>query len=214
MERLGESRHVFSGQDMSAGAHPSFKVQIDDPLFLEEVRRQMIHFAMQQLGDRSSAEDAVQDALVGALRNRGSFEGRAALKSWMFAILKNKIVDSIRRKSRVSAVEHQVSWDDLEGAGPFDSRGHWHPESRPRPWVQPDESLMDADFWRVFGACLDHLPARQSRVFMKREVLGLETDEICRSLELTVANVHVLLHRARLALRGCLQENWFSEEAR
>ena len=82
---------------MSAEALSTPKAQIDDPSFLEEVRRQMVQFATQQLGDRALAEDAVQDALVGALRNRSSFEGRAALRSWMFAILKNKIVDSIRR---------------------------------------------------------------------------------------------------------------------
>ena len=198
---------------MSPSPLPSVRTQIDETVFLEEVRSQMVSFAMQQLGERSAAEDAVQDALVGALRNRDSFQGRAALKSWIFAILKNKIVDSIRRRSRVSALEHQVSWDDLESAGPFDNGGHWRAGARPRYWAQPDESLMDAAFWRVFAACLDHLPARQSKVFMMREVLEFETDEICRSLDLTAANVHVLLHRARLALRGCLQQSWFSAEA-
>lgn len=187
---------------------------MDDPLFLEEVRRQMVQFAVQQLGDRSLAEDVVQDALVGALRNQNSFQGRAALRSWMFAILKNKIVDSIRRKSRTSAHEEQITLDEIDRDGPFENHGHWRADSKPQHWAQPDESLMDADFWRVFGVCLDHLPPRQSRVFMMREVLALETDEICNALDITAANLHVMLHRARLELRACLQKCWFTEGSR
>lgn len=187
---------------------------MDDPLFLEEVRRQMVRFALQQLGDSSLAEDVVQDAFVGALRNQNSFQGRAALRSWMFAILKNKIVDSIRRKSRMFAHGEQVTLDEIDGAGPFESHGRWRPESKPQRWAQPDESLLDADFWRVFGVCLDHLPPRQSRVFMMREVLALETHEICVALDITAANLHVVLHRARLELRACLQKCWFTEGSR
>jgi RNA polymerase sigma factor (sigma-70 family) len=115
---------------MSADVLLSPAAEMDDPLFLEEVRRQMLQFAVQQLGDSSLAEDVVQDALVGALRNQKSFKGRAALRSWMFAILKNKIVDSIRRKSRVSAHEEQIMRDEIDRAGPFDSRGRWRPESK------------------------------------------------------------------------------------
>ncbi len=199
---------------MSADVVLSPAAKIDDSVFLEEVRRQMLQFAVQQLGDSSLAEDVVQDALVGALRNQKSFKGRAALRSWMFAILKNKIVDSIRRKSRISAHEEQIMRDEIDRAGPFDNRGHWRPDSQPQHWAQPDETLMGADFWRVFAICLDHLPPRQSRVFMMREVLELETDEICLALEVTAANLHVLLHRARLELRACLQKCWFAEGAR
>lgn len=196
---------------MTAGALASPAGQMDDTLFLEQVRGQMLRFASQQLGDPSQAEDAVQEALLGALRNRDSFKGRAALRSWMFAILKNKIADSIRQKTRGQEHEIRLYGSDPEGSGVFDSCGHWLAEARPSGWSRPDESLLDAAFWRVFGACLDHLPARQSRVFMMREVLELETAEICRALELSPANLHVLLHRARIALRGCLQKGWFTD---
>lgn len=199
---------------MSAEFVSSREATMDDPLFLEEVRRQMVRFAVQQLGDSSLAEDVVQDALVGALRNKDSFRGRAALRSWMFAILKNKIVDSIRRKSRMSAHGEQIALDEIDGAGLFESHGRWRSDSKPKHWAQPDDSLMDADFWRVFGVCLDHLPPRQSRVFMMREVLALETDEICVALDITAANLHVVLHRARLELRACLQKCWFAEGTR
>lgn len=199
---------------MSADVLSSPAGKMDDSLFLEKVRRQMLQFAVQQLGDLSLAEDVVQDALVGALRNQKSFEGRAALRSWMFAILKNKIVDSIRQKSRAMAQEQPMTLDEMDRAGPFESNGHWRSDSEPQPWRHPDEILMDADFWRVFGICLDHLPPRQSRAFMMREVLAMETEEICVALDITATNLHVMLHRARLELRACLQKCWFSDGSR
>ena len=64
-------------------------------------------------------------------------------------------------------------------------------------------------FWRVFDACLERLPSNTARVFMMREFLGFETDEICKELALSASNCWVILHRARMALRLCLESQWF-----
>ena len=179
---------------------------------LAALRGQMLRFARVQLRDPDLAEDAVQEALAGALRNRDSFAGRAALRTWIFGILKHKIADTLRQKSRV-VTETDLDDDDSEClARLFDSNGYWLPEARPQVWRNPDVSLEDRRFWEVFEACLEHLPGRQARVFMMREFLGLESAEICKAAGITLTNLHVLLHRARLRLRACLEQHWFAEE--
>ena len=181
--------------------------------FLEDLRRQMLKFATLQLSDPHAAEDAVQEALIGAMKNAASFGGRSAFKTWVFAILKNKIADQLRQRQRLvdassllQAVEEDENFSEL-----FDRRGFWHTDERPQRWADPEGALHDAQFWQVFEACLTHLPAKQARVFMMREFLELESPEICASVGITVSNLNVMLHRARLRLRECLENRWFLE---
>ena len=191
-------------------------VQLADPEFLVPLRRQMIKFATLQLKDPDSAEDAVQEALAGALKNQRSFGGRSALKTWVFGILKYKIADALRQRSR-TVTASSLGDDEDEGetfAALFDARGHWYLDARPTGWHEPEASLREIQFWRVFEACLEGLPERQARVFMMREFVGLDADEICKALALSRTNLNVLLHRARLRLRGCLENHWFVEGLR
>lgn len=181
-----------------------------DTAFLQDIRRQMIKFATLQLSDASQAEDAVQEALIGAMKNADSFGGRAAFKTWMFAILKNKIADILRIRQRTVNIGSFAGDDDDEDLSElFDRKGHWLADERPAAWGDPEASMRDRHFWRVFEACLEKLPPRQARVFMMREFVELDADEICATVELTTSNLHVLLHRARLRLRECLENNWY-----
>ncbi|ROQ21428.1 RNA polymerase sigma-70 factor (ECF subfamily) [Marinimicrobium koreense] len=184
----------------------------NDDRYLMELRRQMLRFAQLQLSDRSAAEDAVQEALAGALKNARSFAGASAFKTWVFAILKHKITDHFRRQKRL-VTESSLMREDEESdevGELFNDKGFWHAEDRPNAWRDPDAALEDRHFWKVFETCLEHLPAKQARVFMMREFIGLTTDEICEAVSLTVSNLHVLLHRARLRLRACLEHHWFN----
>lgn len=184
-----------------------------DSAFLARIRTDMLRFAQQQLGHDEEAEDAVQEALAGALKNAANFRGEAALKTWIIAILKNKIADILRQRQRRPVNASQLAADDDEGALPsvFDRRGMWHDGARPARWEDPEADLHTRQFMAVFDACLNRLPPQQGRVFMMREVVELETHEICSELGLSTSNVHVILHRARLALRTCLQLHWFQE---
>ncbi len=181
--------------------------------YLEEIRRDMIKFAHLQLRDEAQAEDVVQEALVAALGNTREFAGRSALKTWIFAILKNKIVDLIRLQARttnVSALSAEEESMDQAFESLFKSNAHWTPGARPNNWGDPEESLREQGFWEVFDACLKHLPENTARVFMMREFLEFETAEVCQALSLTTSNCNVILHRARNGLRRCLESNWFS----
>lgn len=196
-------------------ARPGTEFANADPAFLARVREDMLRFARLQLGSDDEAEDAVQEALAGALKNATNFRGEAALKTWIIAILKNKVADILRQRQRRPVVASQIQETDQEGALPavFDRKGMWRDAARPARWEDPEADLHSSQFLAVFDACLNRLPPQQGRVFMMREVVELETQEICTELGLSVSNVHVILHRARLALRACLQLHWFHEGA-
>lgn len=183
-----------------------------DPIFLRELRLQMLKFASLQLSDAALAEDAVQEALIGALKNAASFGGHAALRTWVFAILKNKIADILRQRHRLAGMSETVECSDAhrEPEGLFDRRGMWEAAAKPSSWGNPEADLLDQEFWRVLDACLNHLPPQQARVFMMREIVGMTTAEICSEGGISVSNLNVMLYRARLRLRECLHNNWFA----
>lgn len=171
----------------------------------------MLRFARLQLRDERAAEDAVQEAIVAALSSQQQYAGRAKLKTWVFSILRNKIIDVIRYKARHPTHSYNEDIDSSIDAQ-FNQRGHWRKETQPTAWNHPEQDIEDEQFWRVFDACLDYLPENTARVFMMREMLGLETEEICIELAISESNCWVILHRARSRLRICLTENWFDGE--
>jgi len=170
----------------------------------------LLRYASLQLRDTAAAEDAVQEALVAALAGESSFAGRANLRTWLTGILKHKIVDAIRRQAREQpAADLAPEGGEDEFDALFDRRGHW--EEPPSAWEHPEQALNQRQFLAALEACLRTLPERTARVFMMREHLGLETPEICKELGITATHCWVMLHRARMALRLCLQENWFGK---
>jgi RNA polymerase sigma-70 factor (TIGR02943 family) len=188
---------------------------LDDPQFVADLRRRMLRFATLQLSDAAAAEDAVQEAFVGALRGARQFAGRAAYRSWVFAILRHKITDQLRTQVRYAArgAAEEPEPDPVVD-GLFEADGHWTTDAAPATWGDPHAALQDAHFWRVFEACLDHLPGQQARLFMMREFIELESDEICSAAGVTTSNLNVTLHRARLRLRNYLEQHWFGEGTR
>ena len=160
-----------------------------------------------QLRNREAAEDAVQETLLAALGAEASFAGRSNLRTWLTGILKHKIVDAIRRSSRETTLESldaESTVEDLDAR--FDETGHW----RDPPQAWPEEALHEKQFLQALEKCLAALPARTSQVFLMREHLGVETADICKELGITSTHCWVLLYRARMALRECLQKGWFS----
>jgi RNA polymerase sigma-70 factor (ECF subfamily) len=171
---------------------------------LEEERPYLLRYARLQLRDSHAAEDAVQEALVAALAGEASFGGRSNLRTWLTGILKHKIVDAIRRRSRdPEPLPETAEFDAL-----FDETGHWG--EPPVAW--PENSLEQKQFFAVLENCLAALPAKTAQAFMMREHLGLEAQEICKELGVTSTHYWVLLYRARVALRECLQANWFGKQ--
>ena len=183
---------------------------------LGAMRADMLRFARLQLRDPSLAEDAVQEAQLAALAGSEKFSNRSSYKTWVFSILRNKLVDIIRARAREVPFCDLADGDDeypnFEDEA-FDASGHWLPGNAPGDWGDPSDALEQARFWMVFEICLNDLPEKTGRVFMMREILGLETGEICKELGLTATNCWVVLHRARLGLRECLDQKWFARKS-
>ena len=177
---------------------------------VEDLRPYLLRYATLQLRDSAAAEDAVQEALLAALAGEANFARRSELRTWLTGILKHKIVDTIRRQSREQPLpDPETDADTGEFDGLFDRRGHW--EVPPQAWEQPEDALGQKQFIAALEACLGALPERTARAFMMREHLGLETAEICKELGISATHCWVMLHRARLALRLCLEKNWFGK---
>jgi RNA polymerase sigma-70 factor (ECF subfamily) len=181
--------------------------QIDPERWVAEYGDYLFRYAVSRLRDQAAAEDVVQDTFLAAFKNRGSFSGRSAEKTWLVGILKHKIVDFIRKDSR------EQTYDDAERIDGklddfFDRKGHW--KAGPSEWtVNPRKAFEQREFWGVLQACLDGLKGRHRTAFVLREMDGVSGEEICNALDVTPTNLWVMLYRAREKLQVCLQEKWF-----
>ncbi len=184
---------------------------VDFPRQIEALRPVLLKYARLQLRNPAWAEDAVSDTVLAALEKPQAFAGASQLKTWLIGILKHKLVDQIRKNSReLSTTATNEDGEDLDDLL-FAADGHWRETQH--DWGNPEDTLRQLDFMRVLEACVEKLPGQQGRLFMMREWLELESDEICKELCITPTNLWVMLHRARLRLRECLQSGWFGGEA-
>ncbi len=174
----------------------------------EAHRGYLLRVARLQLRNDELAEDVVQDTLVAALQAAAGFAGKSSVKTWLTGILRHKIVDAIRRKVSAptfTTLAEETQIEDFDAL--FDETGHW--ENPPADWGNPEADLERREFRDILDLCLEKLPPNTARVFMMREVLGLDADEICKELAITATNLWVIMYRARMALRECLEKNWF-----
>lgn len=177
---------------------------------LEQLRAYLLRYAMHQLRDPSLAEDVVQETLLAALDSRSAFSGKSAYRSWAVGILKHKIIDATRRQSRerfLTTNEENSEAEVIDAL--FDANGSWR--QIPADWGNPEKSFENRKFWETLERCLELIPARTARAFMMREVMDVTSDEICKELAITPTNLWVMLHRARLSLRECLDRKWFGK---
>lgn len=172
---------------------------------LEALRPCLLRYASLHLRNRDVAEDAVQETLLAALAAEASFAGRSNLRTWATGILKHKIIDAIRRAGRERPLEGEDGSEEFDTL--FDERGHWR--APPEAWPDPDAALQEKQFLAALERCLEGLPRRTAQAFLLREHMGLETAEICKELGVTSTHCWVLLYRARMALRECLEQSWF-----
>lgn len=187
-------------------------------LELEKHRPHLMKFAMAQLRNTTYAEDVVQETLVAAVQGADRFAGQSSVRTWLIGILKHKIMDHFRRQSReapLPGLDDETSLEDLDAR--FKPDGHFveNPAHVPgADWGDPEATLSQSRFFEALEGCLARLPPNTARVFSMREIMGMETDEICKALGITATNCWVLLYRARMALRECLQTSWFAGEGR
>ncbi|SRR5579884_378585 len=172
----------------------------------------LYRFALLRLRDPKLAEDAVQETLLSALQARERFSGQSSERSWLIGILKHKVIDYFRKISRESLIEDATQFEE-EIEGVFDESGHWkRDETGPAEWnADPDLILERKEFWIALDRCLSKLPPRMAHVFALREIDGISGEQVCSVLNLSTSNFWVLMHRARMQLRKCLEVHFFGK---
>jgi len=172
---------------------------------LEQYRSQLTSYCYRMLGSPFDAEDAVQDALVRAWRSRDRFEGRAAVRSWLYRIATNVCIDMIKsRQRRIRPMALGPAQEPVEKNLNIRPEATWL-EPIPIELVAPDPDPADVAVEKesirlALVAALQHLPARQRAVLILREVLRWEATEVAQLLDTSVQSVNSALQRARATL--------------
>ncbi|MFN2355159.1 MAG: sigma-70 family RNA polymerase sigma factor [Desulfopila sp.] len=168
----------------------------------------LFSYALYRVSSQAVAEEMVQETFVAALSARKNFHGNASEKTWLFGILKHKIMDHYRNAYKNTAVSEETM--ESLASDIFDEHGNWH--AKPAKWRNtPDLAYEQNEFLIVLQQCLDKMSKRAAAVFRLREIVQIETEEICEALGITPTNYWVIMHRARLHTRKCLESNWFTE---
>jgi RNA polymerase sigma-70 factor (ECF subfamily) len=175
--------------------------------WLNEHGDYLYRFALARLKDPHQAEDAVQETMLAAIKNN-SFAGDSSARTWLTGILKHKIIDLQRKHIREQPVSDMIDLDASEDSMDdfFDQKGHWL--DKPATLNMPDDTLQQKQFLAVLDECLSKLPKKLKAMFMLRDVQEVENENICKELNITATNAWVMLYRARMGLRKCLELNW------
>ncbi|OIR06629.1 RNA polymerase sigma factor SigM [mine drainage metagenome] len=177
--------------------------------WLNEHGDYLYRFALARLRDTHQAEDAVQETMLAAIKNN-SFDGESSARTWLTGILKHKIIDLQRKQIREQPISDLIDLDasDTSMDDFFDSTGHWL--DKPQTLEIPDNALEQKQFLKALSTCMDKLPAKLATIFSMRDIQEIDNENICKELDITTTNAWVMLYRARMGLRKCLEINWIT----
>ncbi len=183
----------------------------DPSSWLTQYGDYLYSFCRLRVGHAETAEDLVQETLLSAYKARDSFKGQSTEITWLVSILKNKITDYYRKKDILRDAGSYLEESDREFAGDFfdAGNGHWLRSAAPQAWVQADSAVINEEFEAVMGKCLQKMPPKLAPVFMARFFDDEEAETICKVHGISPSNYWVIIHRAKVMLRACLEKNWF-----
>ena len=184
---------------------------IDPERWVERYGDKLYRYAFKRLRSPQLAEDKVQEAFLAAIQARGDYQSRASERTWLTSILKNKIFDHYRKANRELRFDgmlgQEISMDYFlyRNGGWITGQSEWR--------FDPRTALEQKEFLHILHCCLSEVPTRLAQAFTLREIVGLETGEICNLMAISATNLSVMLHRSRMRLRYCLEQKWFCEKA-
>jgi len=189
---------------------------LDPSTWLDSYGDYLYRYAMMRVNNPSVAEDLVQETFLAGIKSLKNFGGRSTLKTWLTGILKFKVMDHYRKSSREKTFTQLTSFYEDEEKDHFSDNGHWlQGDFSPAEWsAEQWESIDRKEFMTQFLFCADKLPLKIRQVYLMREVDGIESKDIVEQLGITPQNLWTILHRARMALRKCLQDNWSAPDKR
>lgn len=171
---------------------------------------ELFSWAFYKTSSKETAEDLVQETFLSAYRKLATFEGKSQPKTWLFAILNNKIVDHYRLAARTTKQQFSIT----ENSGfqlsndIFTEDGCWRNDQVNPLWNQDEELLDNADFNLILQQCMEELPSKWKLAITSKYLTDKNTDQICQDLEMTTSNYWQVTHRAKLLMRKCLETKW------
>jgi RNA polymerase sigma-70 factor (ECF subfamily) len=183
------------------------KIIFNPDLWVNKYADQLYSYIVVRVNDTGLAEDIVQETFLSAWKNRATYKGEASEKNWLYAICKNKIIDHYRKMGHQIAQPAEVDASDTF----FDEKEHWTTEAGPVDWgIHDQQTIEKKEFYSILELCKSKLQQLQQSVFVLKFMEGQDSDAICKVLNITTSNYWVLMHRAKLQLRSCLNKNWIN----
>lgn len=183
---------------------------IDPHQWVDKYADYLYSYAITRITDEEQARDLVQETFLAALEKAEKFEGRSSERTWLTGILKNKVVDVYRKKSSgfAKSQEAQAALYDQESFFHAED-GHWQAAHQPQVFgIEQYDLLINKEFNHILRQCMQKLPALWLSVFTMKHMDDQATENICSDLKVTASNFWVIIHRAKVHLRSCLQKNW------
>lgn len=170
----------------------------------------LFRYSITRLNDQEQARDVVQETFLAGLERLDNFKGVSSEKTWLTAILKNKIIDIYRKKSSGLTRDTEIEDPDYQQQDFFDPvDGHWSIEHRPKEFgIEHQDQLISKEFGQILKACMQKLPNLWFAVFSMKHMDEEATEFICAELKISPSNFWVIIHRTKVSLRSCLQKNW------
>ena len=182
--------------------------QLEPDTWVDKYADYLFNYAIARVSDPEIAKDLVQETFFAGLKSAKNYQGTATERTWLIAILKRKVIDYYRKiNSKKGKAEVRVSYNS-----DTDADGDWLEEQVADPdSILENDSIENEELGLAIQECISKLPQKQSMVFTMKTIRGLSTEDICNELGINPSNLWVMVHRARTALMGCLNENWFAK---
>ncbi|MUH35614.1 sigma-70 family RNA polymerase sigma factor [Zobellia amurskyensis] len=166
----------------------------------------LFNYAIGRISDAEVAKDLVQETFMAGLKSAKNYKGDAAERTWLIAILKRKVIDHYRKiNSKKGKAEVRMNYSSQT-----DAEGDWLEEQVADPFSSFENSdIENKELGLAIQSCISKLPKKQALVFTMKTIQGVSTEDICNELGINPSNLWVMIHRARTALMGCLNQNWF-----
>lgn len=189
------------------------KFACDPNIWVDEYSEEFFRFAVYRVKSREIAEDLVQETFLSALKSLQNFRRDCPEKSWLYNILRNKIIDHFRKKTNQEIKQSSSATetnDDSFYMQYFNKGGQqWNSNAAPESWdITADKILEREEFMQYLMLCISLLPETWAKVFSLKNIEDSSTKEICKELDITPSNLWTIIHRAKLQLRGCLEKRW------
>ncbi|QPJ65245.1 MAG: sigma-70 family RNA polymerase sigma factor [Candidatus Nitrohelix vancouverensis] len=180
--------------------------QLDSEHWVDRYGDMMYRYALVRVKNPDTAEEIVQTTLLAALQAQDNFAGKSTEKSWLFGIMKHKIMDHFRQSKRLQGFD--LSAEDASDPIEYDASGHW--KIFPKDWgLDPEKATENAQLAIALKTCMEGLPEKFRKIFILKELEQMNSSEICNEFDIKPTNLWVILHRARNQLKLCLEAKWF-----